>query len=118
MKNTKMHSAKISEKWFDDDVVGGLTPATRLLLIGLYCMADRSRAVEVTPKEMQERILKYDAATTSEVEQMLKQLCDSGLLLEESSGTMPRFKIASISRRQFTKGYLQGKMESNEKRSK
>lgn len=118
MTKFRFHSAKISAQWFDDDVVGGLPPATRLLLLGLYCMADRSGTVGATPEEIQKRILKYATATPHEVEQLLKQLCGSGLLLDESSGTMPRFQITSIARRQFTKGYLQGKMESNEKKHK
>lgn len=118
MSKARLHNAKISLQWFDDDIVGGLPPTARLLLLGLYCLADRSGTVKATPEEIQKYILKYDTSAAAEVEEMLTLLFRSGLLLKEADGPIPYYKIASNSKRQFTKGYHQGKMNLREKRHK
>ena len=71
----------IKPGFFDNEVLGGLPPLTRLLFIGLWCIADREGRLEDRPKRIKKTLLGYDDVSTSEVSEMLQALHDTGFII-------------------------------------
>lgn len=71
----------IKPAFFDNDVLGGLEPLTRLLFIGLWCIADREGRLEDRPRKIKKTILGYDDVNTEETSGMLQQLADNGFII-------------------------------------
>jgi hypothetical protein len=83
-----LHSAPITLAWFENGTLGELPPLTRLLFFGLRCMADRSGTLEDDPEQIGKAILRYDAPSIAEVEEMLHQLEHSRMISRyEKDGT-------------------------------
>jgi len=70
-------SRNIKPAFFDNDELGELNPETRLLFIGLWCLADREGRLENRPKRINAKILPYD---NYNVEEMLNSLSGSGFI--------------------------------------
>ncbi len=70
----------IKPSFFDNEDLGDLTPLTRLLFIGLWCIADREGRLEDKPKRIKKIILGYDDVSISEVDNMLASLHKSGFI--------------------------------------
>lgn len=69
-----LHSAPITLAWFEHDALGELPPLTRLLFFGLRCMADHTGTMVDDPEQIRKAILRHDASSATEVEEMLHQL--------------------------------------------
>lgn len=71
----------IKPGFFDNEILGGLPPLTRLLFIGLWCQADREGRLEDRPRKLKKTILGYDDLTAENVDQMLSELHESGFIV-------------------------------------
>lgn len=71
----------IKPGFFDNDVLGDLPPLTRLLFIGLWCIADREGRLEDRPRKIKKAILGYDDVDSDGVDQMLQSLQDNGFII-------------------------------------
>lgn len=77
----------IKPGFFDNDVLGDLPPLTRLLFIGLWCIADREGRLEDRPRKIKKAILGYDDVDSDGVDKMLQALQDSGFIIRyEAAG--------------------------------
>lgn len=82
-----MRTRSIKPGFFDNDILGDLPALTRLLFIGLWCMADREGRLEDRPKKVKKALLGYDDVSTDDVSEMLQKLHDSGfIILYEAQG--------------------------------
>lgn len=71
----------IKPGFFDNEILGGLAPLTRLLFIGLWCQADREGRLEDRPRKLKKTILGYDDLTAEDVDNMLSELDSSGFII-------------------------------------
>lgn len=71
----------IKPGFFDNDVLGDLPPLTRLLFIGLWCIADREGRLEDRPRKIKKAILGYDDVDSGGVDAMLQSLQDTGFII-------------------------------------
>ena len=67
----------IKPGFFDNEVLGELPALTRLLFIGLWCLADREGRLQDRPKRIKKELLGYDDVTADDVDTMLQQLNDN-----------------------------------------
>jgi hypothetical protein len=81
VKKYMARTRSIKPGFFDNEVLGGLPPLTRLLFIGLWCIADREGRLEDRPKRIKKTLLGYDDVSTSEVSEMLQALHDTGFII-------------------------------------
>ena len=70
----------IKPGFFDNDALGELTPLTRLLFIGLWCIADREGRLENRPKRIKKTLLGYDDVDVDGIAEMLKALHGAGFV--------------------------------------
>lgn len=70
----------IKPGFFDNDILGDLPPLTRLLFIGLWCIADREGRLEDRPKRIKKALLGYDDVDTDAVDEMLAALHSAGFI--------------------------------------
>lgn len=78
----------IKPGFFDNDVLGDLPPLTRLLFIGLWCIADREGRLEDRPRKIKKAILGYDDVDSDGVDKMLQSLQDTGFIIRyEAEGS-------------------------------
>ncbi len=75
----------IKPSFFDNEDLGELTPLTRLLFIGLWCLADREGRLEDKPKRIKKMVLGYDAVSINGVDEMLSSLNNSGFIVRYST---------------------------------
>jgi hypothetical protein len=73
-------SRNIKPGFFDNEVLGELPALTRLLFIGLWCLADREGRLHDRPKRIKKELLGYDDVTADDVDTMLQQLDDNGFI--------------------------------------
>lgn len=66
-----MRIRTIKPSFFKDEELAELDPLTRLLFIGLWCMADAEGRLEYRPKFIKSEILPYEEC---DIEKMLKEL--------------------------------------------
>lgn len=71
----------IKPGFFDNEILGDLPALTRLLFIGLWCIADREGRLEDRPKRIKKTLLGYDDVSTSDVSGMLQELHDGGFVV-------------------------------------
>lgn len=67
----------IKPGFFDNEILGELPALTRLLFIGLWCLADREGRLQDRPKRIKKELLGYDDVTADDVDAMLQQLHDN-----------------------------------------
>jgi hypothetical protein len=94
-----LHSAPISKAWFEHDALGELPPLTRLLFFGLRCMADRSGTLADDPEQIGKVILRYDAPSTAEVEEMLCQLERSRMITRHEQDGNRLIEVSGLRKR-------------------
>lgn len=56
-----MRARNIKPGFFDNEQIGGLTPAARLLFIGLWCLADKDGILEYRPQRIKIKVFPYDS---------------------------------------------------------
>ena len=71
----------IKPSFFDNELLGGLSPLTRLLFIGLWGQADRAGRLEDRPLRLKKNILGYDDVTVADVDDMLESLNKNGFII-------------------------------------
>lgn len=71
----------IKPGFFDNEILGDIEPLTRLLFIGLWCIADREGRLEDRPRRIKKEILGYDDVDADEVDKMLQKLHDAGFII-------------------------------------
>ena len=64
----------IKPGFFDNEILGELPPLTRLLFIGLWCLADKEGRLEDRHKRIKKELLGYDDVTAADVDAMLQTL--------------------------------------------
>ena len=67
-------SRNIKPGFFKNEILAKLTPLTRILFIGLWCIADRDGRLEDRPERIKIEVLPYDRCN---VEKMLDELASS-----------------------------------------
>jgi len=75
-----MRTRSIKPGFFNNDILGDLPPLTRILFIGLWCMADREGRLEDRPKRIKKELLGYDDVSSDDVSDMLQNLHDTGFI--------------------------------------
>ena len=78
-----MRKREIKPGFFTDDELVELPPLTRLLFIGLWCMADREGKFEINTKKIKMNILPCD---NLDIDEALQSLMDCGLLTRYEAG--------------------------------
>lgn len=78
-----LRSRNIKPGFFTNDELAELSPLTRLLFIGMWCMADREGRLKDRPKKIKAEILPFDEC---DVEEALEGLCDAFIIRYESHG--------------------------------
>lgn len=70
----------IKPGFFDNEILGALPALTRLLFIGLWCLADCEGRLQDRPGRIRKELLGYDDVTADDVDVMLQQLDDNGFI--------------------------------------
>jgi hypothetical protein len=74
---TAMRARNIKPGFFTNDELAELSPITRLLFIGMWCMADRSGRIKDRPKKIKAEVLPFDDC---DIEQCLEDLNTAGFI--------------------------------------
>lgn len=90
----------IKPAFFDNDVLGDLEPLTRLLFIGLWCIADREGRLEDRPRKIKKALLGYDDVTVEEASGMLQQLADNGFIIRYQSNGENYIQVVNFTKHQ------------------
>lgn len=90
----------IKPAFFDNDILGGLSSLTRLLFIGLWCIADRDGRLEDRPRRIKKTLLGYDDVNTEETDGMLQQLADNGFIIRYEVDDEAYIQIVNFSKHQ------------------
>lgn len=90
----------IKPAFFDNDILGSLQPLTRLLFIGLWCIADREGRLEDRPRKIKKTLLGYDDVNTEETDGMLQQLHDNGFIIRYSVEDNNYIQIVNFTKHQ------------------
>ena len=78
-ESMKPRDRMIKYDFFVNEELGSLPALTRLLFIGMWCLADREGRLKNRPAQLKAQILPYDE--NADVEKMLQELEDKGALL-------------------------------------
>ncbi|MCW2545407.1 MAG: hypothetical protein JWM40_2959 [Frankiales bacterium] len=76
----------IKPEFWEDDVVGSLTPLARLLFIGSWNAADDEGLLRWTPDFLNASFFMYDALSNKRVQQLMNELVENGLVFPYSGG--------------------------------
>ena len=76
-----MRARNIKPGFFTNDELADLAPITRLLFIGMWCMADRSGRMKDRPKKIRAEILPFDDCN---IEQSISDLAKAGFIVRYS----------------------------------
>ncbi len=87
----------IKPEFFLDDDLAKLHPLTRLLFIGLWCIADRDGRLEDKPQRIKVQILPYDK---HDVEVELDILAKMGFIIRYSVEGFKYIQVSSFSKHQ------------------
>ncbi|MCD8195923.1 MAG: hypothetical protein LUE24_01905 [Lachnospiraceae bacterium] len=90
----------IKPAFFDNDVLGNLPPLTRLLFIGLWCIADRDGRLEDRPRRIKKTLLGYDDVTTEETDEMLQQLHDNDFIIRYEVEDVRYIQVTNFTKHQ------------------
>lgn len=93
-------SRNIKPGFFDNEILGELPALTRLLFIGLWCLADREGRLNDRPKRIKKELLGYDDVTAEDVDQMLQQLNDNGFITRYQIGTEKYIQVTNFLKHQ------------------
>ncbi len=95
-----MRARNIKPGFFNNDILNSLEPLTRLLFIGLWCMADREGRLEDRPKRIKKEVLGYDDVNSNDVDKMLQELHDSKFILRFESQGKKYIQVVNFSKHQ------------------
>lgn len=90
----------IKPGFFENDILGDLPALTRLLFIGLWCIADREGRLEDRPRRIKKMLLGYDDVDSDEVDRMLQSLHDTGFIYRYSIGGERYIQVVNFSKHQ------------------
>lgn len=90
----------IKPGFFDNDVLGDLPPITRLLFIGLWCIADRDGRLEDRPRKIKKAILGYDDVDSDAVDSMLQALHSAGFIIRYEANSSNFIQIINFVKHQ------------------
>jgi hypothetical protein len=90
----------IKPGFFDNETLGDLPPLTRLLFIGLWCIADREGRLEDKPRRIKKILLGYDDIDAEGTDSMLQSLHDSGFICRYSMGEERYIEVVNFTKHQ------------------
>lgn len=90
----------IKPGFFDNDILGDLPPLTRLLFIGLWCIADREGRLEDRPRRIKKALLGYDDVDSDGVDVMLQALHDNGFIYRYTIEDEHYIQVVNFSKHQ------------------
>lgn len=90
----------IKPGFFDNETLGDLHPLTRLLFIGLWCIADREGRLEDKPRRIKKILLGYDDVDADETDKMLQNLHNSGFIYRYSIGEERYIEVVNFTKHQ------------------
>lgn len=90
----------IKPGFFDNEILGEIEPLTRLLFIGLWCIADREGRLEDKPRKIKKMLLGYDDVDAGEVEKMLQKLHDTGFVHRYSIENEQYIQVVNFAKHQ------------------
>lgn len=96
-----MRIRSIKPEFFKHDILCEMTPLSRILFIGLWCMADCAGRLEDRPKRIKAEVLPYDEA---DIQQMLNDLKDRGFINRYEADGQQVIEIPSFARHQRITG--------------
>lgn len=96
-----LHSAPITLAWFEHDALGELPPLTRLLFFGLRCMADNTGTMADDPEQIGKAVLRHDAPSVAEVEEMLQQLERSRMISRYEQDGARLIEVSGLRKRKY-----------------
>jgi len=85
-------------RFFNNDTLGNLPPLTRLLFIGLWCRADKEGRLQDRPRRIKKALLGYDDVTTGQVDGMLQELHNAGLITRYQAEDSSFIQVADLAR--------------------
>jgi hypothetical protein len=85
-------SRNIKPAFFANDILAGLDPLTRLLLIGIWTIADKAGRLEDRPRRIKAEVLPYDEC---DIEPMLAALAEVGLILRYDANGIRAIQVAN-----------------------
>ena len=81
MGRRTVRARSIKPSFFQNEDLSELSAETRLLFIGLWCIADREGRLEDRPKRIKIQVLPYDSVDSVEVDLLLQDLEDREFIL-------------------------------------
>jgi translation initiation factor IF-1 len=91
----------IKPDFFLDDEVAALNPLTRILFIGLWCLADKAGRLEDKPQKIKVQILPYDKY---DVDKELDVLAEKGFILRYQVEGVKYIQVISFNKHQAVHG--------------
>ncbi|MDR1630056.1 MAG: hypothetical protein LBS36_07590 [Oscillospiraceae bacterium] len=95
-----MRTRSIKPSFFNNEILGDLPSLTRLLFIGLWCMADREGRLEDRPKRIKKELLGYDDLNAEDVNGMLQELHNNGFIVRYNMQNKNYIQIVKFSKHQ------------------
>lgn len=95
-----MRTRSIKPGFFDNDILGDLPALTRLLFIGLWCMADRDGRLEDRPKRINKELMGYDDLSSGDVDAMLQQLHNAGFIQRYTAQGKQYIQVVNFTKHQ------------------
>lgn len=90
----------IKPGFFDNEILGDLPPLTRLLFIGLWCIADREGRLEDKPRRIKKILLGYDDVDADGVDKMLQSLHDTGFIFRYTVEDKSYIQVVNFTKHQ------------------
>lgn len=90
----------IKPGFFDNEILGDLPPLTRLLFIGLWCIADREGRLEDKPRRIKKILLGYDDVDADGVDRMLQSLHDTGFIFRYTVEDKSYIQVVNFTKHQ------------------
>jgi len=90
----------IKPGFFDNDIIGDLPPLTRLLFIGLWCIADREGRLQDRPRRIKKALLGYDDVDADGADKMLQALHDAGFIYRYTTDGEQYIQVVNFSKHQ------------------
>ena len=96
-----MRIRTIKPTFWTNDELAELHPLTRLLFIGLWCLADVRGRLEDRPKRIKAAVIPYD---DHDVDEALEQLAKAGFLIRYSVGNLGVIQVTNFEKHQRITG--------------
>ncbi len=96
-----MRIRTIKPEFFKHDGLSELAPLTRILFVGLWCLADRAGRLEDRPARIRVEVLPYDKC---DVDKMLAELERAGFIIRYASNGLSLIQIPAFDRHQRITG--------------